>query len=130
MDADAISKYGSGPAQVNAIINDVCGANYKYFPRTFFHLFFFFLIEKEADLAPCGIIASHSKYQKVDFTVPWMIEHLEIVVPWPEEEDSTFSISVIQPFQPMVLLVALTFSHFLYLLLLNLIFIGLAVPRS
>ena len=42
------------------------------------------------------------KYQKVDLTVPLRIESLEIVVPWPEEEEYNLS-AALRPFQPMVL---------------------------
>lgn len=56
---------------------------------------------QEADLAPCGVISSHSKYQQVDLTVPFLMETIELVVPWPEEQDHNL-IAAIRPFQPIV----------------------------
>ena len=55
---------------------------------------------QEADLAPCGVISSHSKYQQVDLTVPFLMETIELVVPWPEEEDQPAQDESIEPTQP------------------------------
>ena len=45
--------------------------------------------------------SSHTKYQQVDFTVPFLIDSAQLVVPWPEEDDQHL-IAAIRPFQPMV----------------------------
>ena len=47
--------------------------------------------------------SSHTKYQQVDFTVPFLIDSAQLVVPWPDEdEDDQHLIAAIRPFQPMV----------------------------
>ena len=54
-------------------------------------------------MAACGIISSHSKYQQVDFSMTWLFQSLEIVVPWPkQDEDGHLIVTPIRPFQPMV----------------------------
>ena len=56
------------------------------------------------------------KYQKVDLTVPLCIESLEIVVPWPEEEEYHLS-AALRPFQPMVLHIVVFILYSYYFLL-------------
>ena len=41
---------------------------------------------------------SESRYKKVDFTVPWLIEPPRLIVPWPKEENQQL-IAVTRPFQ-------------------------------
>jgi len=62
-----------------------------------FLLWLIFIIQ-EVDIAPCGSSMSHSKYQRVDLSVPWLIQPLRIVVPWPKEENQQL-IAVTRPFQ-------------------------------
>ena len=58
---------------------------------------------KEVDIAPCGVAMTHSKYHKVDFSVPWLMAPNRLVVPWPNKENNQHNFSAaIQPFQPMV----------------------------
>ena len=52
-------------------------------------------------MEPCGIAMSSSKYQQGDFTIPFLIQSVNMVVPWPKQFNQQF-IATIYPFQPMV----------------------------
>ena len=53
------------------------------------------------DIAPCGVSMSQSRFKTVDFTIPWLIDPLRLVVPWPKEEHQQL-IAVTRPFQMAV----------------------------
>ena len=67
-----------------------------------------------ADFSPFGCIVSDSRYKQVDFTVIWLFQSLEIVVPFPNEENDNHLSTFIQPFQLMVGLHSFS-NHFKYL---------------
>ena len=96
-----VKRYGVGPAQMNSIINGVR----KYIrgitvgSHRMMNLFLFHHL-KETDLAMSGLMSSHSRYQKCDFSTPTMIESFKLVVPYPKEESRL--LAPIRPFQPMV----------------------------
>ena len=53
------------------------------------------------DLAPCGVAISHSKYEEVDLSIPWLIQPIRMVVPWPEDGNENL-IAITRPFEPPV----------------------------
>ena len=61
-----------------------------------------FVSIQEADYAPCGIVPLYEHNHKVDYSIPWTIDSLKIVTPFPAEEDQHFTGYIIRPFQSMV----------------------------
>jgi hypothetical protein len=59
-------------------------------------------ILQEADLALLGVFPYYNKYHKVDYTIPWFIDSIKIVAPFPKEDDEIFFTSIIRPFQTNV----------------------------
>lgn len=55
---------------------------------------------KETDLGLCGLMSSHSRYEKCDLSTPVMIDRCVLAVPYPKEESRL--LAPIHPFQSMV----------------------------
>ena len=55
---------------------------------------------QEVDISAIGVDMLHNVFEKVDISVPVMIEPYKLVVPWPDEESRL--LAPIRPFQPLV----------------------------
>ena len=62
---------------------------------------------QEADIAPCGMIVSPLIYERVDVSIPWLIQPFRIAVPWPDEE-SQHLIAASRLFQSMASLITIS----------------------
>ena len=62
-------------------------------------------IKKEADIGPCGVGSSIVVYERCDISIPWLIQPLRMVVPWPKEQQTNDLIAAIRPFHSTVMLI-------------------------
>jgi hypothetical protein len=72
---------------------------------------------KEVDISAIGVDMLHHVFQKIDVSVPVMIEPYRLVVPWPDEESRL--LAPIRPFQPLVNDIYHNFSSKLFFKIIN-----------
>jgi len=72
----------------------------------------YFKQRQEADIAPSGVASSIVVYERVDQSIPWLIQPFRMIVPWPEEQNNNDLMAAIRPFNSMV-------SFFIIILILD-----------